>query len=76
ELWELSRAFNVFSRNMASLENTTRLMKENTNQMEIDRINRQELEDALLHRHKMKAVGHLTGGQEHDFKNLLAVNIG
>ena len=39
ELGELARAFNVFARNMASLEHTTRLLKEKTNQMEIDRIN-------------------------------------
>ncbi|WP_339358893.1 HAMP domain-containing protein, partial [Klebsiella pneumoniae] len=49
ELGELARAFNVFARNMASLEHTTRLLKEKTNQMEIDRIKRQELEEALLH---------------------------
>ncbi len=30
---------------MASLEHTTRLLKEKTNQMEIDRIKRQELEE-------------------------------
>ena len=47
---------------MASLEPTTRLLKEKTNQMEIDRIKRQELEEALLHSQKMKAVGQLTGG--------------
>ncbi len=41
ELGELARAFNVFARNMASLEHTTRLLKEKTNQMEIDRIKRQ-----------------------------------
>jgi hypothetical protein len=29
--------------------------------MEIDRIKRQELEEALLHSQKMKAVGQLTG---------------
>ncbi len=40
ELGELARAFNVFARNMASLEHTTRLLKEKTNQMEIDRIKR------------------------------------
>ncbi|STV15224.1 histidine kinase [Klebsiella pneumoniae subsp. pneumoniae] len=55
ELGELARAFNVFARNMASLEHTTRLLKEKTNQMEIDRIKRQELEEALLHSQKMKA---------------------
>ncbi|MDR8351167.1 HAMP domain-containing protein, partial [Acinetobacter baumannii] len=54
ELGELARAFNVLARNMASLEHTTRLLKEKTNQMEIDRIKRQELEEALLHSQKMK----------------------
>lgn len=62
ELGELARAFNVFARNTASLEHTTRLLKEKTTQMEIDRIKRQELEEALLHSQKMKAVGQLTGG--------------
>lgn len=41
ELGELARAFNVFARNTASLEHTTRLLKEKTSQMEVDRIERQ-----------------------------------
>ncbi|MBJ6030307.1 HAMP domain-containing protein, partial [Salmonella enterica subsp. enterica serovar Rissen] len=72
ELGELARAFSVFARNTASLEHTTRLLKEKTSQMEIDRTERQGLEEALLHSQKLKAVGQLTGGLAHDFNNLLA----
>lgn len=52
ELGELARAFNVFARNTASLEHTTRLLREKTTQMEIDRLERQGLEEALLHSQK------------------------
>ena len=76
ELGELARAFSVFARNTASLEHTTRLLKEKTTQMEIDRTERQGLEEALVHSQKLKAVGQLTGGLAHDFNNLLAVIIG
>ncbi|QLO15927.1 response regulator [Citrobacter freundii] len=76
ELGELARAFSVFARNTASLEHTTRLLKEKTTQMEIDRTERQGLEEALLHSQKLKVVGQLTGGLAHDFNNLLAVIIG
>ena len=67
ELGELARAFNVFARNTASLERTSRLLKEKTTQMEIAQTERQGLEEALLQ---------LTGGLAHDFNNLLAVIIG
>jgi len=76
ELGELARAFNVFARNTASLEHTSRLLREKSTQMEIDRTERQGLKEALLHSQKMKAVGQLTGGLAHDFNNLLAVIIG
>ncbi|MEX9253922.1 ATP-binding protein [Pseudenterobacter timonensis] len=76
ELGDLARAFSIFARNTASLARTSRLLKEKTTQLEIDRTERQGLEEALLHSQKLKAVGQLTGGLAHDFNNLLAVVIG
>jgi len=37
---------------------------------------RKELEQSLIHAHKMEAVGQLTGGIAHDFNNLLGIIIG
>lgn len=76
ELGDLARAFSIFARNTAPLARTSRLLKEKTTQLEIDRTERQGLEEALLHSQKLKAVGQLTGGLAHDFNNLLAVVIG
>ncbi len=41
-----------------------------------DLTDRKAAESALVHAHKMEAVGQLTGGVAHDFNNLLTVVIG
>ncbi|MGQ0558303.1 MAG: response regulator [Sphingosinicella sp.] len=42
----------------------------------LDVTERKELEDQLLHAHRMDALGKLTGGIAHDFNNLLAAVLG